>query len=250
MNFNTRTSNRSFEKEVNITSKTTSYGLHMLHLFIFLCFLTLILLLHPALITYANEQTKVNNEDEIPLVESLPESTTITVGESTDTASEIEIDSKTDSVEEVSSIELNTNVIEEEVSMTETIYISDIAAAFPNDPNAEKNLLQIGCAEARGESIEVMVAVYEVILNRCQTEGATPTAVILSPKQFSPVRDGSFYRTYSPQEYNKARIALLRALNGEKPTGGALYFNNRGLRCWASRNRRYATTIGKMDFYY
>ncbi|NLI12828.1 cell wall hydrolase [Pelotomaculum propionicicum] len=83
-------------------------------------------------------------------------------------------------------------------------------------------------AEARGESFLGQVAVGAVIMNRLASPHfpKTITKVIYQRSsqvyQFSPVADGSI--NLEPDE--KAVQAALRALNGEDPTGGALFFYN------------------------
>jgi len=83
-------------------------------------------------------------------------------------------------------------------------------------------------AEARGESFLGQVAVGAVIMNRLASPHfpKTITKVIYQRSnqvyQFSPVADGSI--NLEPDE--KAVQAALQALNGDDPTGGALFFYN------------------------
>lgn len=83
-------------------------------------------------------------------------------------------------------------------------------------------------AEARGESFEGQVAVGAVILNRLDSPHFPQTIrEIIYQKnsrvyQFSPVGDGSI--NLDPNE--KAVQAAVQALQGEDPTGGALFFYN------------------------
>ncbi|OPX88740.1 MAG: Spore cortex-lytic enzyme precursor [Pelotomaculum sp. PtaB.Bin104] len=83
-------------------------------------------------------------------------------------------------------------------------------------------------AEARGESFEGQVAVGAVILNRLENPHFPKTIreVIYQKNsrvyQFSPVGDGSI--ELEPNE--KAVQAAVQALQGEDPTGGALFFYN------------------------
>lgn len=83
-------------------------------------------------------------------------------------------------------------------------------------------------AEARGESFLGQVAVGAVTLNRLASPHfpKTLTKVIFEKNnrvyQFSPVADGSI--NMEPDE--QAVQAALRALEGDDPTGGALFFYN------------------------
>ncbi|MFD2445878.1 spore cortex-lytic enzyme [Bacillus sp. CGMCC 1.16607] len=78
--------------------------------------------------------------------------------------------------------------------------------------------------EARGESYEGQVAVAAVILNRVQsaTFPNTVSGVIFEPGAFTAVADGQIWLT--PNE--KAKKAVLDAMNGWDPTGEALYYFN------------------------
>ncbi|MCM3784194.1 cell wall hydrolase [Neobacillus mesonae] len=78
--------------------------------------------------------------------------------------------------------------------------------------------------EARGESFKGQVAVGAVILNRVQSDSFPDsiTEVILQPRQFTAVDDGQYNLTPDETSLKAARSAL----NGEDPTGGALYYYN------------------------
>ncbi|MEG3072433.1 MAG: LysM peptidoglycan-binding domain-containing protein [Peptococcaceae bacterium] len=83
-------------------------------------------------------------------------------------------------------------------------------------------------AEARGESFLGQVAVGAVTLNRLisQEFPNTLTKVIYQKTnnvyQFSPIGDGSI----NMEPDDQAMFAAQRALSGEDPTGGALFFYN------------------------
>ena len=79
-------------------------------------------------------------------------------------------------------------------------------------------------AEARGEPYVGMVAVAAVILNRINSTDFpnTVSEVIFEPRAFEPVANGEIYNTPS----DEARRAVLDAINGQDPTGHALYFFN------------------------
>lgn len=78
--------------------------------------------------------------------------------------------------------------------------------------------------EARGEPYEGQVAVAAVILNRLESQSFPNTinGVIFQPGAFTAVADGQIYLT--PNE--KAKQAVLDAINGWDPSGGCLYYFN------------------------
>jgi len=78
--------------------------------------------------------------------------------------------------------------------------------------------------EARGEPYVGQVAIAAVILNRIEspTFPNTVSGVIFEPGAFTAVADGQIWLT--PNE--KAKKAVLDAINGWDPTGNALYYFN------------------------
>ena len=78
--------------------------------------------------------------------------------------------------------------------------------------------------ESRGEPYEGQVAVAAVILNRVQSASFpnTVSGVIFEPRAFTAVSDGQIWLT--PNE--KAKEAVIDAINGWDPTGDALYYFN------------------------
>ncbi len=78
--------------------------------------------------------------------------------------------------------------------------------------------------ESRGEPYEGQVAVAAVILNRVQSASFpnTVSGVIFEPRAFTAVSDGQIW--LSPNE--KAKEAVIDAINGWDPTGEALYYFN------------------------
>lgn len=89
----------------------------------------------------------------------------------------------------------------------------------------ERDLLaKLVYAEARGEPLEGQVAVAAVVLNRVRSQAFPDTVwdVIHEPRQFTPIEQGLLPKTATAG----CEQAVLRALNGEDPTGGALYFYN------------------------
>ncbi len=78
--------------------------------------------------------------------------------------------------------------------------------------------------EARGEPYVGQVAVAAVIINRVNspTFPNTVSGVIFEPRAFTAVADGQIW--LQPDE--TARRAVLDALNGQDPTGEAMYYFN------------------------
>jgi N-acetylmuramoyl-L-alanine amidase len=78
--------------------------------------------------------------------------------------------------------------------------------------------------EARGEPYVGQVAVAAVILNRINSTNFpnTVSGVIFEPGAFTAVADGQIWLT--PNE--TAKKAVIDAINGWDPTGGALYYFN------------------------
>lgn len=118
---------------------------------------------------------------------------------------------------------------------------------------AELDLLaKIIFAEARGESLDGQIAVAAVILNRVKHREFPNTVqeVIFERShghfQFSPVGNGEFDRaTPNATNYEAAR----RALAGEDPTNGSLFFYNPSKTNdqWV-RSRTVSTIIGNHVF--
>ena len=105
----------------------------------------------------------------------------------------------------------------EEMKAREEITLSD------NDYNT---LLRIVQAESGGCDIIGKILVANVILNRVDSDEFPDSIheVVYQKYQFSPVIDGSINRCKVTDE---TREAVERALNGEDPSEGALYFMNR-----------------------
>lgn len=103
-------------------------------------------------------------------------------------------------------------------------------------------------AEARGESFEGQVAVGAVVRNRVYSPlfPATMKEVIYQPGQFTPAERKIL--PYLPN--NSSWEAAKRALAGDDPTGGAIFFYNP--RTTANRDywetRTVITVIGNHNF--
>ncbi|NEU31112.1 spore cortex-lytic enzyme [bacterium LRH843] len=78
--------------------------------------------------------------------------------------------------------------------------------------------------EARGEPYVGQVAVAAVIINRVNSPSFpnTVSGVIFEPRAFTAVADGQIWL----EPNDTARRAVLDALNGQDPTGSALYYFN------------------------
>ncbi|CAM3360377.1 spore cortex-lytic enzyme [Marinicrinis lubricantis] len=101
--------------------------------------------------------------------------------------------------------------------------------------------------EARGEPYEGQIAVAAVILNRIDSERFpnTVSGVIFQPGAFTAVADGQIWL----EPNDKAKRAVLDALNGMDPTGGCIYYFNPATATskwiWS---RTQIKTIGKHIF--
>ena len=108
-------------------------------------------------------------------------------------------------------------------------------------------------AEAGGESITGMIAVGNVVLNRKASKQYPNTVygVIFDRNggtQFSPVSMGTIYNTPSERSIIAAKICL----EGYSIDNNILFFMNPRIATnnWISKNRPFAFTIGRHDFYY
>ena len=113
-------------------------------------------------------------------------------------------------------------------------------------------LARIINAESRGEALIGQIAVGNVVLNRVKSPLYPNTiwSVIFDKKygvQFSPIIDGSIYNepTYT------AVLAAKICLEGFSLSDDALFFlyPRASTSSWIPKNREYAFSIGKHDFY-
>jgi N-acetylmuramoyl-L-alanine amidase len=91
-------------------------------------------------------------------------------------------------------------------------------------PREKEMLIRLVSAEARGESLEGKIAVAAVIVNRVQSSRFPDTVwdVMHQPGQFTPIENNTLPHTGD----DACAEAVERALRGEDPTGGALFFYN------------------------
>lgn len=113
-------------------------------------------------------------------------------------------------------------------------------------------LSRIISAEASGESLYGKIAVGNVVLNRVNSHMYPNTVygVVFDRTggvQFSPVSMGTIYNTPSAESVIAAKICL----EGYSISDEILFFMNPRIATnnWISKNRPFAFTIGKHDFY-
>lgn len=108
-------------------------------------------------------------------------------------------------------------------------------------------LSRIIFSESGNQSLSGKIAVGNVVLNRVNDPAFPDTIydVIFQKNQFSPAGSGSIYR--DPRE--SSVIAAKLVLDGAEVMGDALFFNQVGLKCFASKNRTFIATIGGHSFY-
>jgi N-acetylmuramoyl-L-alanine amidase len=108
-------------------------------------------------------------------------------------------------------------------------------------------LARIISAEARGEPYIGQVAVGAVVLNRVEHPSFpdSVSGVVYQPGAFTAITDGQINEAITESAYRAAR----EALNGNDPTGGALYYYNpsKTSNKWI-RNRPVITQIGEHLF--
>lgn len=112
----------------------------------------------------------------------------------------------------------------------------------------EELLARLIHLEARGEPWEGQVAVGAVALNRVRSPGFPDTLyeVVLQPGQFGVSPEDLLAANPAPSAYEAAR----RALAGEDPSGGALFFYNpeKTRTPWFWANRPVLRRIGRHVF--
>ena len=110
-------------------------------------------------------------------------------------------------------------------------------------------LSRIIYAESGNQSLEGMIAVGNVVLNRVASPVFPNTVhdVIFQRNQFTPASSGTIKRTPSEQ----AVIAAKLCLDGANTAGNALYFVNPRVspNSWAARNCTHVATIGAHAFF-
>ena len=102
-------------------------------------------------------------------------------------------------------------------------------------------------AESGNQILEGKIGVGNVVMNRVRDPKFPNNIydVLYQKNQFSPASSGSIKKT--PNE--ESVIAAKLVLDGAEVVPTALFFNQAGMSCYASRNRTYVTTIGGHAFY-
>lgn len=115
-----------------------------------------------------------------------------------------------------------------------------------NDNDAQL-LAKVISAEARGEGYTGQVAVGAVVLNRVEHPSFPDTlsGVVYQAGAFSAVRDSNWKEPIQESAYRAAKDAI----NGQDPTGGAIYYYNpqKTSNKWI-RTRPVVITIGEHVF--
>lgn len=128
------------------------------------------------------------------------------------------------------------------------------------DPQTLDILVKTVLGEARGEGVNGMAAVAQVIRNRANSGrfSSDPAQVALEPKQFSTWNTGEGGN--NPQQfkpgtkpYNEAARVIEAVFGGEVPdtTGGALFYHSKGVSpSWSGSVNKHGTEkIGNHVFY-
>ena len=119
--------------------------------------------------------------------------------------------------------------------------------------DSRKILLRIVEAEAGDQNIRGRRLVANVILNRVKSKEFPNTVkkVVFAPRQFSPIKNGSYYRV---KVSKKTKRAVDQALQGIDDSKGALYFMWRagadeGNASWFDRALKKLFTYGCHEFF-
>lgn len=102
-------------------------------------------------------------------------------------------------------------------------------------------------AESGNQILAGKIAVGNVVMNRVNSPKFPNTIykVLYQKNQFSTASSGSLKKTPNAESVIAAKLVM----EGVEIVPTALFFNQAGLSCYASRNRTYVTTIGAHAFY-
>ena len=104
--------------------------------------------------------------------------------------------------------------------------------------------------ESRGEPIEGIRAVANVVLNRMKKEAKTACEIIRAPYQFSWYIPGVVYRMHDLAVLEKIQDIAINAMsNQEDNVDGATHFHNDQVKPYWSRKFTRTATIGRHTFY-
>ena len=147
-------------------------------------------------------------------------------------------------------IEVSSNTVSSDTASSNTVSnntISDNTVAVSYED--AQILLRIAEAEAGNCSIEERAYIMAVVLNRVEDPNFPDTVegVVFQTKQFTPVRDGSYYKVEITEN---THLALAEIEEGKYKDFEALYFENCKGSSWHSRNlTRVETADTKNRFY-
>lgn len=137
--------------------------------------------------------------------------------------------------------------------------LADLGRIIPITTEEIDEMVRMVHAEAEGESFEGKLGVAATIINRALSElfpdsvhDVLHAVTASGAYEFSPLGDGRFHQDINDAAYQVAYEAVMLALAGVDPTGGALFFHNpkTAPNAWAAKHRPYATSIGNHDFHY
>lgn len=102
-------------------------------------------------------------------------------------------------------------------------------------------------AESGNQPLSGKIAVGNVVLNRTKDSRfpSTVKGVVFQKNQFTPARTGTINRAPNAESVIAAKLCLDGAVSLEN----VLYFNQVGLRCWATSHRPFVATIAGHNFY-
>ncbi len=102
-------------------------------------------------------------------------------------------------------------------------------------------------AESGNQPLSGKIAVGNVVLNRVADSRFPNTVkgVVCQKNQFTPVANGAINKTPNAESVLAAKLCL----DGGEALEGVLWFNAKGLRSWASRNRTVVATIAGHTFF-
>ena len=110
-------------------------------------------------------------------------------------------------------------------------------------------LSRVICAEAGSQTMDGLIGVGNVVLNRVASEHYPDNiyAVIFDPGQFEPTLDGHIYR--EPNE--ESVVAACLCLDGYNTAGNSLFFIDPRYAddSWMKFSKTYVATLGLHDFY-
>lgn len=125
-------------------------------------------------------------------------------------------------------------------------YKLDVSNNYVVSLDEYKSLCKIVEAEASTQDIRGKTLVADVVLNRVDSNKYPDTIkeVILDKGQFDPVTRGAFYGA-EPDSITKE--AVMRALNGDNSSMGAIYFQKSNATGWG--DKEYLFRHGDHSFY-